>query len=109
MPRNQAKNITVNACARSFSAKDMGIVDGPPVHLTTLGAYVDFLPPWIARKRVDWFTGGAFTPKKLANDDGLGTGPLVRTKVGDTVVYPTPYFLEYLERKGVHTVIVPQI
>lgn len=70
---------------------------------------LDVLPPFIARKKVPWFTGGAISSKKMANDDALSIGPRVRQKIGDTIVYPTPFFLEYLERKGVHTIVVPQL
>ena len=67
------------------------------------------LPPFIARKRVAYFTGGAVSPKKLANDDAVSKGPLVRQKIGESVVYPTPFFLAYLESKGVKTIVVPQL
>lgn len=63
----------------------------------------------ISRKKVAYFTGGAVSPKKLANDDSLCKGPLVRQKIGETVVYPTPYLLAYLESLGVKTVVVPQL
>ena len=56
-----------------------------------------------------YFTGGAVSPKKLANDDSLCKGPLVRQKIGETIVYPTPYLLAYLESLGVKTVVVPQL
>ena len=63
----------------------------------------------ISRKKVAYFTGGAVSSKKLANDDSLCKGPLVRQKIGEAVVYPTPYLLAYLESLGVKTVIVPQL
>ena len=64
---------------------------------------------FIARKRVGYFTGGAVSPKKLANDDSRSKGPLVRQLIGDAVVYPTPFFLAYLESLGVRTIVVPRI
>lgn len=81
----------------------------PPPELTELADYLDQLPPFIARKKVDYFTGGAVSPKKLANDDSLCKGPLVRQKIGEAVVYPREYFLAYLEKMGVKTIITPQI
>lgn len=74
-----------------------------------LASYLDKLPPMISHKKVAYFTGGAVSPKKLANDDSLCKGPLVRQKIGETVVYPTPYLLAYLESLGVKTVVVPQL
>lgn len=81
----------------------------PAPPLTHLAAYLELLPPIIARKGVRWFTGGAVSPKKLANDDARGRGPLVRQHIGETVVYPTPFFLAYLESLGVRTIVVPRI
>lgn len=77
--------------------------------LRYLGEYLPKLPPFIARKGVKWFTGGALSSKKIANDDYLGNGPLVRQKIGDSVVYPTPFFLAYLEKQGIKTIVVPQL
>ncbi len=81
----------------------------PAPQLTELAPYLEQLPPFIARKRAAYFTGGAVSPKKLANDDAVSKGPLVRQKIGEVVVYPTPFFLAYLETKGVKTIVVPQI
>lgn len=81
----------------------------PNPELTELAPYLDQLPPFIARKRVAYFTGGAVSPKKLANDDAVSKGPLVRQKIGESVVYPTPFFLAYLESKGIKTIVVPQL
>ena len=84
--------------------------DMPPAPaLTHLAPYLERLPPVIARKGVRWFTGGAISPKKLANDDARGRGPLVRQRIGEAVVYPTPFFLAYLESLGVRTIVVPMI
>ncbi|WP_416948331.1 hypothetical protein [Oleidesulfovibrio sp.] len=81
----------------------------PAPPLVHLADYLPKLPPCIARKKVAWFTGGAISSKKLANDDALCKGPLVRQKIGETVIYPTEYFLAYLESRGVRTIIVPQL
>lgn len=37
------------------------------------------------------------------------TAPLVRQKIGDAVVYPTVFFLAYLEKLGVKTIVTPQL
>ena len=77
--------------------------------LTDLAPYLDVLPPLIARKRVAYFTGGAISPKKVANDDCRGTGPAVRHRIGEAIVYPKAIFLAYLESLGVKTVVVPTL
>ena len=81
----------------------------PAPQLTELAPYLEQLPPFISRKKVAYFTGGAVSPKKLANDDAASKGPLVRQKIGESVVYPTAFFLAYLEANGVKTIVVPQI
>lgn len=81
----------------------------PAPPLTELAPYLEQLPPFIARKKAGYFTGGAVSPKRLANDDAASKGPLVRQKIGEAVVYPTPFFLAYLETKGVKTIVVPQL
>lgn len=81
----------------------------PAPALTDLAPYLEQLPPFIARKKVAYFTGGAISSKKLANDDSACKGPLVRQKIGEAVVYPTPFFLAYLEEKGVKTIVTPQL
>ena len=78
----------------------------PPI-LTHLAEFLDKLPPWIARKKVGYFTGGVIAPKSLANADSKGTGPRVRQVINGTIAYPTPYLLEYLEKLGVRTIVVP--
>lgn len=80
-----------------------------PPQLTVLQPLVDKLPPFIARKAVKYFTGGAISAKKLANDDYRAVGPAVRMKIGDTVVYPTPFFLAYLESQGISIIEVPKL
>ena len=85
------------------------ILPAQPPPLGALAAYLPKLPPMISRKEVKYFTGGAISSKKLANDDSMGKGPLVRQKIGEAVVYPTEYFLAYLERLGVKTIVTPQL
>lgn len=80
-----------------------------PPKLTVLQPLVDKLPPFIARKEVKYFTGGAISSKKLSNDDYRAVGPAVRMKIGDTVVYPTPFLLVYLESQGISIIEVPKL
>lgn len=77
--------------------------------LGDLARYLCRMPPFIARKRVDWFTGGAVSPRTLANADAYGTGPRARQVINGNIVYPTEFLLEWLEGKGVTTIAVPQI
>ena len=71
-----------------------------PPQLKVLGCFLSQLPPMIARKEVKYFTGGAISPKSVSNDDYLGNGPKFRMKMGDAVVYPTAFFLAYLEAEA---------
>ena len=70
---------------------------------------MDIEAPLIARKAVKWFTGGGLTPKCLANDDRTGKGPRSRKVIGEQVYYPREDFVEYLERKGVREISVPEL
>lgn len=63
--------------------------------------------PMIARKKADWFTGGRVSPKSLANEDKLGTGPSRRAIIGGEVCYPREAFVEYLLSKNVEVIDVP--
>lgn len=65
------------------------------------------LPPMIARKKADWFTGGRVSPKSLANEDKLGKGPKKRAIIGGEVCYPREAFVEYLLSKNVEVIDVP--
>lgn len=65
------------------------------------------LPPMIARKRVDWFSGGRVSPKTLANEDKLGKGPAKRAMIGGEVCYPREEFVAYLLAKGIEVINVP--
>lgn len=70
---------------------------------------IPHLPPLIARKAVKWFTGGGLSPKTLANDDKLGRGPRQRKVIGEQIYYPREAFVDYLERKGVVNINVPEL
>lgn len=75
----------------------------------TLGDLIPQFPPLIARKAVKWFTGGGLTPKTLANDDKKGKGPKTRKVIGEQIYYPREDFIDYLERKGVVCINVPEL
>ncbi len=75
--------------------------------LKVLGSLLEQLPPMLARKRVEHVLGGAVSERTLANADSRGRGPRGRFYVGRTVVYPTIYLLEWLEKKGLRPVVRP--
>lgn len=81
----------------------------PEPELTVLKDLLAKLPPVIARKEVKFFMGGIISPQTLANADNTGTGPAVRYRINDSIVYPTPFLLEYLEKKGVQVIVPPTL
>jgi len=86
---------------------EMAVKKIAAVELGVLGEYAEKLPPIIARKKVGRFTGGWVTAKTLANDDYRGLGPRKRLSSASLgVAYPTPFLLEYLERKGIEEITV---
>ncbi|MBF0205046.1 MAG: hypothetical protein HQK67_12255 [Desulfamplus sp.] len=60
---------------------------------------VTHLPPVIARHQINFYLGGAISPKTLANADSKGQGPSGKFKIGRTVVYPTESLLKWLENR----------
>ena len=50
----------------------------------------------VARSQVGEITGGALSPKSLANMDSKGEGPDGRFLMGRQTVYPLPSFLTWL-------------
>jgi len=57
-------------------------------------------PVWIARKRIEKYTGGLVTANTLRDYDRKGKGPRVRFRTRFGIAYPTPYLLEWLEDNG---------
>ncbi len=51
----------------------------------------------VARSQVAEITGGALSPKSLANMDSQGIGPSEKFMVGRQVCYPLLAFLKWLE------------
>lgn len=70
-----------------------------PEEMPVLGWMLDYLPPIIARKHVEQYTGGLVSSKTLANHDCRGTGPRVAYRTDNGVVYPTLFLLEWLEKR----------
>ena len=52
--------------------------------------------PVITRRQVGEFTGGAISPKAMANIDSLGEGPAGRFRMGRQTVYRMNEFLAWL-------------
>ena len=55
--------------------------------------------PYIAREKVEGFTGGIVNPRYLANLDSKGEGP-PRIRVGRKVAYLVKPFIEWLEERA---------
>ena len=54
----------------------------------------------VARAQVGKFSGGAISPKTLANADSSGVGPAERILIGRNVVYPVAAFIEWLRGRA---------
>lgn len=52
---------------------------------------------FVAREKVDQFTGGIVSPRYLANLDALKKGPEGRVRVGRKVAYPVAEFVKWLQ------------
>lgn len=66
-------------------------------------------PPLVARKGVKWITGGGISPKTMCHDDSHGKGPKTRMIIAGQIYYPRRDFLDYLKRKGIAVISVPEI
>jgi len=66
-------------------------------------AWENNLPPIIARKHVDYFTGGILTRSRLAEADCRGEGPADPIRIGRCVSYWTRHLLAWLVKtRGVN-------
>lgn len=54
----------------------------------------------VARREVRSFTGGLVSPKFLANQDSLGTGPRNRVEVCGKIAYPVDSLIEWLRTRS---------
>ena len=68
-----------------------------PPHVDKLAGLLLELPPFIARADVNTMLGSVVDVRTLANLDSLGKGPRMRMRIGNRVVYPTAYLLEWIE------------
>lgn len=70
------------------------------------GCFAELANRWpssvIAREKVSIATGGAVSPKSLANADSLGKGPDGAFRVGKKVCYPIASLIAWLEQRTVH-------
>lgn len=54
----------------------------------------------VARTEIRNFTGGLYSPGRLANLDSLGEGPREKVRVGRKVCYPVTSLIEWLEERS---------
>ncbi len=57
--------------------------------------------PFVARNKVDTFSGGVLNSKTMANKDGLGEGPAGRKKFGQKVYYETESLCDWLRENSI--------
>lgn len=55
--------------------------------------------PIVARQEISKFTGGAISPRTMANYDCRGEGPEGRDLLNGKVVYPLDKLIEWLKRR----------
>ena len=56
---------------------------------------------YVAREKVEEFTGGIVSARYLANLDSLGKGPKWRVRVGRKVAYPVSELVSWIESRTV--------
>lgn len=74
----------------------------PPAVGHALRSLLEVLPPCVSRRDVSRLLGVPVSAKTLRNLDCLGKGPRMRFKdeQSGTVMYPAPFLLEWLEKRG---------
>jgi hypothetical protein len=65
---------------------------------TLIQAWEQQLPPIIARKHVEWFTGGVLKRQRLAVADSEGKGPVDPIRVGRCISYWTRHLLVWMAK-----------
>lgn len=55
--------------------------------------------PYVARKKIPDFTGGAVSTKYMANCDYEGSGPDGAFKLNGNVIYPVKSLIPWLQEK----------
>jgi len=53
----------------------------------------------VARAEIKNFTGGLFSPGRMANLDCVGKGPREKLRVGRKIAYPVDALVEWLEER----------
>lgn len=56
--------------------------------------------PLVARREAGKFSGGAISPKYLANLDSLGTGPSEKLVVAGHICYPATALADFLRQRS---------
>lgn len=55
---------------------------------------------WVARTKIQEFSGGIITEKYLANLDSQGRGPVGRVRIGRKIAYPANEIVRWLEARS---------
>ena len=56
--------------------------------------------PFVARSKLDEFSGGALNARTMANHDSAGTGPAGRINMGRKVIYPVNEVIAWMESRA---------
>ena len=68
-------------------------------------AFMETLPPYIARKHIEKSLGGVIANQSVSNADATGEGPEIAYKVGRNIVYNTETLLVWIvKRYGVEKI-----
>jgi hypothetical protein len=70
-----------------------------PAKVRALRDYLDILPSTLTRTEAAQVVPGLITPAMLRNADARGRGPRQRQYGSRGVLYPTVFFLEWLESR----------
>lgn len=62
-------------------------------------AFMENLPPYIARKQIEKSLGGVIANQSLSNADAAGEGPKFAYKVGRNIVYNTETLLVWIAKR----------
>ena len=83
----------------------------PPEIGDALRHLLDILPPFVSRKDVSRLLGVPIGAGAMRNLDAQGKGPRMSKKdtVSGVVLYPAPYLLEWIEKRGFVTLAAERI
>ena len=72
--------------------------------MKTQDTFQEMIDRWpsavVARRQIKEFTGGIISPKYLANQDSLGTGPSKRIEICGRIGYPVDALVEWLKSRS---------